>query len=166
MTTRRNQHLNYCNKNYFTADLLADTATRFTASPAEVGGRGPGHDGKEEGLGPFKVLIPISVAGWVLFGASCILCINGKGRAGRWVPEWYLDSDGRQRDKALVVAWWAAVMVLWPVILPVLLVRKLVVRGKKTVKKMRRRREERGGDVEKGGLRRARVTNWLGKERV
>lgn len=73
-----------------------------------------------------RVLIPISIAGWLLFGVICILCINGRGRLGRWIPEWYLDSEGTRRDKALVVLWWLAVMVLWPVILPVLLVRKVV----------------------------------------
>ncbi|KAG6026813.1 hypothetical protein E4U41_001163 [Claviceps citrina] len=65
-----------------------------------------------------EVLVPISVLGWVVFGAMCILCINGRGRAGRWVPEWYLDSGGTRWDKAAVGAWWLAVMVLWPVILP------------------------------------------------
>ncbi|EHK23619.1 uncharacterized protein TRIVIDRAFT_199974 [Trichoderma virens Gv29-8] len=73
-----------------------------------------------------RVLIPISIAGWLLFGVICILCINGKGKLGRWVPEWYLDSQGTKRDKAVVVLWWVAVMVLWPVILPVLLVRKVI----------------------------------------
>ncbi|KAL6875265.1 hypothetical protein J3F83DRAFT_730556 [Trichoderma novae-zelandiae] len=78
-----------------------------------------------------RVLIPVSIAGWLLSGVICILCINGRGKAGRWIPEWYLDSEGTRGDRALVVLWWAAVMVLWPVILPVLLVRKVarVVRG-------------------------------------
>ncbi|PTB69171.1 hypothetical protein BBK36DRAFT_1097659, partial [Trichoderma citrinoviride] len=71
-----------------------------------------------------RVLIPVSIAGWLLFGVICILCINGRGKAGRWIPEWYLDSEGTRRDMALVVLWWVAVMVLWPVILPMLLVRK------------------------------------------
>ncbi|KAL7962212.1 hypothetical protein V8C34DRAFT_271109 [Trichoderma compactum] len=73
-----------------------------------------------------RVLIPISIAGWLLFGVICILCINGKGKLGRWVPKWYLDSQGTVRDRALVMLWWIAVMVLWPVILPVLLLRKVV----------------------------------------
>lgn len=110
--------------------------------------------GQEEdtggGLGPFEILIPISVAGWLLFGASCILCINGRGRAGRWVPEWYLDSEGRRWDKALVGMWWAAVMVLWPVILPVLLAKKVVVWARKTARKMRARRGEEGSDGSEG----------------
>lgn len=87
----------------------------------------------DPGPNPLQVLIPISVAAWVLFGASCILCINGKGRAGRWVPEWYLDSEGSHWDRALVAAWWLAVMLLWPVILPVLLVGKLVRALRKVV---------------------------------
>lgn len=65
-----------------------------------------------------KVLIPISVFGWILFGGICILCINGHGRAGRWVPEWYLDSEGTRWDKAAVGAWWLAVIFGWPLILP------------------------------------------------
>ncbi|KAL6893059.1 hypothetical protein HDV57DRAFT_513296 [Trichoderma longibrachiatum] len=78
-----------------------------------------------------RVLIPVSIAGWLLSGVICILCINGRGKAGRWIPEWYLDSEGTRRDRALVVGWWAAVMLLWPVILPVLAGRWVVgvVRG-------------------------------------
>ncbi|PNP60433.1 hypothetical protein THARTR1_00457 [Trichoderma harzianum] len=86
-------------------------------------------DGEETGYEPraiMRVLIPISIAGWLLFGVICILCINGKGKLGRWVPEWYLDSQGTVRDKALVMLWWITVMVLWPVILPVLLLRKVI----------------------------------------
>ena len=65
-----------------------------------------------------KVLVPVSVFGWLVFGVICILCINGKGRAGRWIPEWYLDSDGTRWDKAAVGAWWLIVVIGWPVILP------------------------------------------------
>ncbi len=97
----------------------------------------------EAGLGAFRILIPISVAGWVLFGASAILCINGKGRAGRWVPEWYLDSAGTRRDRAMVAAWWLAVLLLWPVIVPVVLVGALVRRVRKAVGKMQRKRRDR-----------------------
>lgn len=70
-----------------------------------------------------KVLILVSVFGWVFFGIMSILCINGRGRAGRWVPEWYLDSRGSRWDLVAVVAWWVTVMVLWPIILPALVVR-------------------------------------------
>ncbi|KAF7543432.1 hypothetical protein G7Z17_g10747 [Cylindrodendrum hubeiense] len=69
-----------------------------------------------------KVLILVSAFGWVFFGVMSILCINGRGRAGRWVPEWYLDSHGSRWDRAAVVAWWVTVVVLWPVILPALVV--------------------------------------------
>ncbi|KAF7559123.1 hypothetical protein G7046_g5019 [Stylonectria norvegica] len=72
-----------------------------------------------------KVLVLVTVFGWLVFGIICILCINGRGRAGRWVPEWYLDSEGRPADKAAVVTWWVAVVMLWPAILPVLMVRKI-----------------------------------------
>ncbi|KAJ6784280.1 hypothetical protein PWT90_10468 [Aphanocladium album] len=107
--------------------------------PAELGRN------DDTGLGAFGILIPVSAAAWVLFGASCILCINGKGRAGRWVPEWYLDSRGTRRDQAAVAAWWLAVMLLWPVILPALLAGKLArgVRGA-----VAKRCRKRGGDDE------------------
>lgn len=73
-----------------------DSSSQHTASG--------GHASHRHDLGPFQILIPISVAAWILFGASCILCINGKGRAGRWVPEWYLDSRGSHWDRAMVAA--------------------------------------------------------------
>ncbi|KAG5996902.1 hypothetical protein E4U52_005511 [Claviceps spartinae] len=72
-----------------------------------------------------KVLIPISIVGWLAFGAICVLCLNGHGRAGRWIPEWYLDSGGSRWDKAAVGAWWLAVVFAWPVILPSVAVRSL-----------------------------------------
>ncbi|KAL7970295.1 hypothetical protein HDV63DRAFT_375218 [Trichoderma sp. SZMC 28014] len=73
-----------------------------------------------------RILIPISIAGWLLFGVICILCINGRGKLGRWIPEWYLDSEGTRWDKAMVVLWWVVVMVFWPLILPVLFVTRVV----------------------------------------
>ncbi|QYS96004.1 hypothetical protein H0G86_003268 [Trichoderma simmonsii] len=100
-------------------------------STARSGPHTMGHmiDGEGTAFEPkaiMRVLIPISIAGWLLFGVICILCINGKGKLGRWVPKWYLDSQATKRDKALVMLWWIAVMVLWPVILPVLLLRKVI----------------------------------------
>ncbi|KHO01591.1 uncharacterized protein MAM_00592 [Metarhizium album ARSEF 1941] len=97
-----------------------------------------------------RVLIPISVAGWILFGAICILCINGHGRAGRWVPEWYLDSEGTRWDKAAVGAWWLVVLFGWPVILPGVVVGRLsrklkrlrAERTSKTLKTVRDRESE------------------------
>lgn len=104
------------------------------------------------------------MAGWLLFGASCILCINGKGRAGRWVPEWYLDSEGKRADKALVGMWWLAVMVLWPVILPALLVGKLVKKVRKVVRKMSRGKAEDGVSEKRGWTRRGKVKPGLEPE--
>ncbi|KAM0669495.1 hypothetical protein ACQRIT_004618 [Beauveria bassiana] len=95
-----------------------------------------------------RLLVPISVAAWVLVGSGCILCINGgKGRAGYWVPKWYLDAEGTRRDKALVVAWWLAVLLLWPVILPALLLRKMARVVMKKVGKVQTRRRERDKGV-------------------
>ncbi|KAH7175433.1 hypothetical protein EDB81DRAFT_3987 [Dactylonectria macrodidyma] len=70
-----------------------------------------------------KILIIASVFGWFFFGVMSILFINNHGRAGRWVPEWYLDSRASRWDMLLVVAWWAAIIVLWPLILFVSMVR-------------------------------------------
>lgn len=41
------------------------------------------------------------------------------------MPEWYLDGCAR-RNKALVVMWWAGVMLVWPALLPVHLVKRIV----------------------------------------
>ncbi|XWW98465.1 hypothetical protein V2A60_006465 [Cordyceps javanica] len=109
----------------------------FNAPPNDFNSPDP------SGLGPLRVLIPVTAAAWVLFGAGCILCINGKGRAGRWVPEWYLDSDGTRRDKASVAAWWLAVLLLWPVILPALLVGKVARAARGLAAKRAERREGR-----------------------
>ena len=70
-----------------------------------------------------KVLIPVTVVGWLMAGVFCATCINMRGRAGRWVPEWYLDSHGTKVDMLLVVAWWAVVVVFWPVITVVMFAR-------------------------------------------
>ncbi|PNY27271.1 Uncharacterized protein TCAP_02803 [Tolypocladium capitatum] len=105
----------------------------------------------------WKVLIPVSVFGWLTFGVICILCLNGRGKAGRWVPEWYLDSHRTGRDKGLVAAWWIAVVVMWPVILPLLGLRKLGMWAAKRVRRGRQgpsRRmlvDEKGLGMCKGG---------------
>lgn len=79
-----------------------------------------------------RFLIAMSVVGWLLLGMGCILCINGRGKAGRWIPEWYLDWEGSQKGRMVMVAvWWVAVVVLWPVILPALMVQGVVSRRKK-----------------------------------
>ncbi|KAG5978699.1 hypothetical protein E4U55_006045 [Claviceps digitariae] len=96
-----------------------------------------------------KVLIPISILGWLAFGAICVLCINGHGRGGRWIPEWYLDSRGTRWDKAAVAGWWMAVMFGWPVILPCVAVSSLSGRIKRWRAERQRRRME--GDDGGGG---------------
>jgi hypothetical protein len=73
-----------------------------------------------------RVLAPITALGWLFFGMICVLSINGRGRAGRWVPEWYLDTLGTRRDRAWLVAWWVVVLVLWPVILPMVLGKRVI----------------------------------------
>ncbi|EGX93008.1 hypothetical protein CCM_04380 [Cordyceps militaris CM01] len=121
------------------------TGQVFNASPDDLNGTSAALAG-DSGLGPLRLLIPITVAGWVMFGAGCILCINGRGRAGRWVPEWYLDSAGTRRDKALVASWWLAVLLFWPVILLGLLVSKVVRRVAKVVAKRRDRKRTEDTD--------------------
>ncbi|KAJ2973259.1 hypothetical protein NQ176_g6710 [Zarea fungicola] len=105
----------------------------------------------DSGISAFRVLIPVSTIAWLLFGAACILCINGKGKAGRWVPEWYLDSRSSRWNKVLVVVWWLAVVVLWPVLLPVLLVGKVVKKVTKMVKKRERRRRQEDEEAQTSG---------------
>jgi hypothetical protein len=101
---------------------LSSNVTYSPNKAHEISGEGTPYDPRAI----VRVLIPISIAGWLLFGVICILCINGRGKLGRWIPEWYLDSEGTRWDKAMVVLWWIAVMVFWPLILPVLFVRKVV----------------------------------------
>ncbi|KAM3440792.1 hypothetical protein MY4824_001919 [Beauveria thailandica] len=97
--------------------------------------------------GAMRLLVPITVAAWVLVGSGCILCINGKGRAGHWVPKWYLDTEGTRRDKARVVAWWLAVLLLWPVILAALLLKSMARVVMKQVAKARTEKRERDKGV-------------------
>ncbi|KAM3509518.1 hypothetical protein MY11210_006289 [Beauveria gryllotalpidicola] len=108
---------------------------------------GPSPDHIDSPDAALRLLVPVSAAAWVLVGGACILCINGKGRAGRWVPKWYLDSEGTRRDKALVAAWWLGVLLLWPVILPVLLLRKIARVVRKQVARRRQERRERDKGV-------------------
>lgn len=95
-----------------------------------------------------EILVLVTVFGWLLFGIISILCINGRGRAGRWVPEWYLDSNGTKRDRAAVVGWWATVVLFWPVIWPVVVVRKLGGCLGKAWRTVRGRMERIGEDGE------------------
>ncbi|KAH7157419.1 hypothetical protein B0J13DRAFT_617516 [Dactylonectria estremocensis] len=50
-----------------------------------------------------KILILASSFGWFFFGVMSILFINNQGRAGRWIPEWYLDSRVSRWDMLLVI---------------------------------------------------------------
>lgn len=72
-----------------------------------------------------NVLAPITAAGWILFGVICVLCVNGRGRAGRWIPEWYLDTKQLRRDKVELACWYFCVLVLWPALLPLLALRSI-----------------------------------------
>jgi hypothetical protein len=110
----------------------------------------PGHYYQRRNI--IKVLIPISVLGWIAFGAICILCINGHGRAGRWIPEWYLDSAGTPWDKAAVVAWWLAVVFGWPLILPGVVIGHLS-------RKLRERRAEKKLAQGNGGCEAVKTTH-------
>ncbi|KAM0421080.1 hypothetical protein ACHAPT_011151 [Fusarium lateritium] len=73
-----------------------------------------------------KIVITASVCGWFVFGIISILVINSNGRAGRWVPEWYLDSRGRKKHKLAVLGWWIFIVLFWPLIWIGYTVRKIV----------------------------------------
>ncbi|KAM5346356.1 hypothetical protein ACJ41O_009361 [Fusarium nematophilum] len=63
-----------------------------------------------------KIIATVWAFGWVCFGLITIMSINGLGRTGRWIPEWYLDSRGSAWDKLSVVGWWIFVILFWPLI--------------------------------------------------
>lgn len=47
-----------------------------------------------------KILLPVTVVGWLNMGLICILSINGSsGRGGWWKPEWYLDTQHTRKDR-------------------------------------------------------------------
>ncbi|EEU47192.1 uncharacterized protein NECHADRAFT_77401 [Fusarium vanettenii 77-13-4] len=73
-----------------------------------------------------KIVITAWVVGWFVFGIISILVINGNGRAGRWVPEWYLDSRGKMKHKLAVLGWWVFVVLFWPLIWIGYTVKKIV----------------------------------------
>ncbi|KAJ4309012.1 hypothetical protein N0V84_011746 [Fusarium piperis] len=73
-----------------------------------------------------KIVMTASIVGWFVFSIISILIINGNGRAGRWVPEWYLDSRGRTKHKLAVLGWWVFVVLFWPLIWIGYTVRKIV----------------------------------------
>ncbi|KAI5464863.1 hypothetical protein BGZ63DRAFT_378848 [Mariannaea sp. PMI_226] len=88
-----------------------------------------------------RVLILVTVFGWIFFGVMSIMCINGRGQAGRWIPEWSLDSKGSRWHKIGIVTWWLAVIILWPVILPVLVIKNGI---KEMVRHFKGRQSEEG----------------------
>ncbi|KAF9762856.1 hypothetical protein IL306_003325 [Fusarium sp. DS 682] len=61
-----------------------------------------------------KIVAAISTVGWIVSGLISGLCLNGRGKAGRWVPEWYLDSNGTIWAKLAVAGWWMFVILFWP----------------------------------------------------
>ncbi|KAF4995006.1 hypothetical protein FDECE_12940 [Fusarium decemcellulare] len=94
-----------------------------------------------------KIVITMWICGWIVFGIISILCINGQGRAGRWVPEWYLDSKGTARDKLAIVGWWLAILLFWPLIWLGYLVRMLFSGIRGWIKNWRRdKHQEKAGE--------------------
>lgn len=69
-----------------------------------------------------KVVASVSTVGWIMFGLISVVSLNARGRAGRWVPEWYLDSEGTRWAKLSVLLWWTCVVLFWPIIWVVYLV--------------------------------------------
>lgn len=46
-----------------------------------------------------KLALSLTVTGYIMMGVICILCINGSsGRAGWWIPEWFLDTHQTRMD--------------------------------------------------------------------
>ncbi|KAF5023223.1 hypothetical protein F66182_4731 [Fusarium sp. NRRL 66182] len=89
-----------------------------------------------------KIVAATWASGWMVFGVITVVCINSQGRAGRWVPEWYLDSEGSRWDKLAVAGWWICVLLFWPVIWIGCLV-KMIGRGiGKGVKRLRGKKSE------------------------
>ena len=67
-------------------------------------------------------------------GIICVLVLNSLGAhtsGFRWMPVWYHYSN-RGRCWAVMepVAWWGGVVLLWPVLLPALVLAKLWMCGK------------------------------------
>ncbi|KAF5670490.1 hypothetical protein FHETE_4397 [Fusarium heterosporum] len=63
-----------------------------------------------------KIVAAMWACGWLVFGLISIISLNGRGRAGRWVPEWYLDYNSTKWAKLAVIGWWVCVMLFWPII--------------------------------------------------
>lgn len=97
-----------------------------------------------------KVLAPITVVGWLVAGVVCAAWINSRGRAGRWVPEWYLDSRGTKMDVLLLATWWAIVVVGWPVGVVFTFIRWVCQLVGKRARRSKRSRNEKGGRCGRG----------------
>ncbi|SPJ85118.1 uncharacterized protein FTOL_10974 [Fusarium torulosum] len=63
-----------------------------------------------------KIVAAMWTCGWLVFGLISIICLNGRSKAGRWVPEWYLDYSSMRWAKLGVMGWWICVLLFWPII--------------------------------------------------
>ena len=63
-----------------------------------------------------KIVASVWVVGWLVFGLISVISLNSRGQAGYWIPDWYLDTDGKKRAKLSVTTWWACVLLFWPII--------------------------------------------------
>ncbi|KAF5707685.1 hypothetical protein FMUND_10984 [Fusarium mundagurra] len=74
---------------------------------------------RDTALGPsatIRLVAAITTGGWITFGLIIGLVLNTRGKASSFVPEWYLDSNGSIWAKLAVAAWWACIILFWPVI--------------------------------------------------
>ncbi|KAM0191010.1 hypothetical protein ACHAPA_002838 [Fusarium lateritium] len=64
-----------------------------------------------------KIVVAAWIVGWFVFGLISIICLSGRRKAGRWVPEWYLNCDSSTGSgKLCVLGWWTFVLLFWPII--------------------------------------------------
>lgn len=98
------------------------------------------------------ILIAVTVVGHLLFGIISIMCITAAGHGGMWIPEWYLDSEGKRGDRAALVGWWTIVALLWPVIWPTILIRKITTSARKFLRKTRGKHVENEDDGGENGV--------------
>ncbi|KAF4945898.1 hypothetical protein FSARC_14326 [Fusarium sarcochroum] len=70
-----------------------------------------------------KIGVAVTVVGWLIFGLISCLTINSGGKAGRFVPEWYIKSNKKGSDKLAVTGWWIGILLFWPIIWMVYLIR-------------------------------------------
>ncbi|CAJ0547642.1 Ff.00g043960.m01.CDS01 [Fusarium sp. VM40] len=74
---------------------------------------------KSASLGPrntIKIVAAMWTVGWFVFGLISIICLNGRSKAGRWVPDWYRDHHSKGWARLGVLAWWICVFLFWPII--------------------------------------------------